>query len=287
MQSSHTGVRAITHHRHAIGFLLKGRKFLYDGDARQEINTGDLFYLGIGTHYVEDMPDENRPFEQIVFYYDTPQLHRVLNHLGQDYQIPMRNDHDCPRCHGRQNVIYPAWSFVKQFFQTINQYLKENLFDTDPQAADLALTQLVFLLIRNEACCLNPRIFDSIDAESAEFERIVRKHIFDDISIEELALECNRSLTAFKKDFKRHFYDSPHRWYVRQRLMQASMLLTFTGKSIAQIGRDCTFPNTSHFIKLFRKEFGDTPVGYRQREKKHDEDPKPAVRKRAKTKIKS
>ena len=30
-------------------------------------------------------------------------------------------------------------------------------------------------------------------------------HIFDDISIDELAALCNRSLTSFKKEFKRVF----------------------------------------------------------------------------------
>lgn len=32
---------------------------------------------------------------------------------------------------------------------------------------------------------------------------------------------------------------------------------------IAEIGIDCNFPNTSHFIKLFKKEYGMTPAAYR------------------------
>ncbi len=278
-QSSHNGIQIIPLYRHAIGFLLKGRMYLYDGDIRREAVAGDMYYLALGSHYVEYIPEGNRPFEQIVLYYDTRQLSRILNHLGLSYRIPIRNDHECPKCRARRNVIYPAWNTIRHFFGAINHYLKEDLFGKDRAAEDLLLTQLVYLLNRNEQCCLNPKILDSVDNESAEFERIVYDHIFKNISIEELARICNRSLTAFKKDFKRHFHDSPHRWFVQQRLMQGALMLISTGKSVSQIGVDCIFPNTSHFIKLFKKQFGVTPVVYRQREKKQKRIAEPAGKK--------
>jgi AraC-like DNA-binding protein len=47
--------------------------------------------------------------------------------------------------------------------------------------------------------------------------------------------------------------------------MSARLLLISTNKPISQIGAECRFPNSSHFIKLFRKEFGTTPAIYRRR----------------------
>ena len=90
-------------------------------------------------------------------------------------------------------------------------------------------------------------------------------HIFKDISIEELSKLTNRSLTSFKKEFRRHFMMPPHKWYIRQRLMHSRLLLISTSKSISEIGNACTFPNTSHFIKLFKKEYQMTPAAYRNR----------------------
>ena len=57
----------------------------------------------------------------------------------------------------------------------------------------------------------------------------------------------------------------PHKWYIRQRLMHSRLLLISTSKSISEIGNECTFPNTSHFIKLFKKEYQMTPATYRHR----------------------
>lgn len=97
------------------------------------------------------------------------------------------------------------------------------------------------------------------------FEQIIQNNVFNDVSIEELAQQTNRSLTSFKKEFKRQFFEPPHKWLIRQRLIHSRLLLISTGKSIAEVGTECNFPNPSHFIKLFKKEFGLTPSVYRNR----------------------
>ncbi len=83
----------------------------------------------------------------------------------------------------------------------------------------------------------------------------------------ELARRCNKSLTSFKKDFKQHFHETPHKWLLKQRLMHSRLLLTSTGKSVSEIGLECNFPNTSHYIKLFKQEYGVTPAIYRSRDR--------------------
>lgn len=95
------------------------------------------------------------------------------------------------------------------------------------------------------------------------FEQVIYDHIFKPVSIEELASKTNRSLTSFKKEFRRHFDIPPHKWFVRQRLVHSRLLLISTSKSIAEIGNECTFPNTSHFIKLFKRAYRMTPAAYR------------------------
>lgn len=103
------------------------------------------------------------------------------------------------------------------------------------------------------------------DSAKESFEQIVFAHIFDDIAINDLARLCNRSLTSFKKEFKKHYFEPPHRWFIKQRLMHARLLLISTNKSVSEIGNECAFPNTSHFIKLFKKTYDYTPAGYRHR----------------------
>jgi len=266
--SERNGIEATTIHRHAIGYILQGKRYIYYGDTRHEIPRGSVYYLRPGTHQVEDIPESGKPFEQIVFFYDTFQINRILNHLSINYMFGVQDDHSCENCRNRTEVSYPAWGVLRHFFDSVNYYHNENVFGQDEAAENIKMTELVYIILTNEQCCLKRSIASNMDPSLAIFEQIIQNNIFNDVTIEELARLCNRSLTSFKKEFKKHYNEPPHKWFVRQRLMHASLQLISTQKSVAEIGNECNFPNTSHFIKLFKKEYKFTPVAYRNKHPK-------------------
>lgn len=81
VETSHNGIQSLSLSRYAIGYILRGEKYIYYGDKRHRLSRGDLFYLGMGHHYTEDIPEEGHPFEQIMFYYTPSELQRILLHL--------------------------------------------------------------------------------------------------------------------------------------------------------------------------------------------------------------
>lgn len=263
VQPNRNGIQSHNLTRHGIGYVLRGKKYIYYGDVRHEVKQGELFYLSIGHHYTEDIPEPGKSFEQIIFYYTPSQLSRILSHFNQTYKLSINNDHTCDNCKEHSHVIYPAWGTIKNFFSTTNQYIKEDLFSNDETAENIKMTELIYLILTQPDCCLKSKVLGNIDVVKKQFEQTIHNHIFDDISIEELANKCNRSLTSFKKEFRRHFYEPPHKWFIKQRLMHSRLLLISTNKSVSEIGIECNFPNASHFIKLFKKEYGLTPSTYR------------------------
>lgn len=263
VQTIRTGIRSQSLTRHCIGFVLRGTKYIYYGDVRHAVTRGKVFYLDIGTHYIEDIPDNGRSYEEVILFYSSQQLANILNNLNLIYQLTITNDHSCPECEKQTHVIAPADSALRNFFSSVNAGLRENLYLDDSIANHLKLTELIYLVLSQGDCCLKNKVLSNMDLSKESFEQIVRQHIFSDISIEDLAAHCNMSLTSFKKEFRKHFYEPPHKWLIRQRLMHSRLLLISTSRSIAEIGIDCNFPNTSHFIKLFKKEYGMTPAAYR------------------------
>ncbi len=268
VQPEQTGIQVRNHTRHSIGYVLRGRKYIYYGDTRYAIQPGDIFYLGQGTHYIENLPEEGQHFEEIDFHYNSEQLARILNHLSMNYQLNIERDHTCPACESQEHVATPSCGILKNFFNSVNQSLREGMFNDNPIAENLKLTELIFLVLGKSDSCVKKKILEDTDLVKENFEHIVMQHVFHDILIDDLAAKCNRSLTSFKKEFRKHFHEPPHKWFIRQRLMHARLLLISTQKAVAEIGRECTFPNTSHFIKLFKKEYGFTPAQYRSRHDK-------------------
>ena len=52
LESLHNGIQSQILSRYAIGYILRGTKYIYDGDKRQTLARGDVFYLGLGHHYI-------------------------------------------------------------------------------------------------------------------------------------------------------------------------------------------------------------------------------------------
>lgn len=264
-QSHLAGIQSQMNSRQGIGFVVSGKKYIYNGDSRQEASHGDMFFLNAGSHYTEDIPSDNKPYEQIVFYFTPEQMSRILSRLSLDYGLKIANDHSCRNCYEKNQVVYQGWNAIRSFFASVSQYAKDSIFTIDDIAEQLKLTELVYLIISRPECCLKSKILQNSDLTSENFEQTVYRNIFSNKTIEELAKECNKSLTSFKKEFNRHFFEPPHKWFIRQRLMKSRLLLISTNKPIAEIGVECRFPNTSHFIKLFKREYGMTPASYRNK----------------------
>ena len=265
VETNYAGIQRLHLSRYAIGYVVRGTKYLYYGDSRHTISRGEVFYMGVGNHYVEDIPEEGRNFEQIVIYYSPDQLQRILLNLNMNYSINIKNSHSCERCRRHNHISAVASSSLRNLFSHLSNYLYDDNFIHDVAAENLKMTELIYTIVAMEEGCLRSKVLSNMDAAYGSFEQIIYSHIFRDVSIEELASISHRSLTSFKKEFKRHFVMPPHRWFIHQRLMQSRLLLMSTSKSISEIGNECTFPNTSHFIKLFKKAYGTTPAIYRTR----------------------
>lgn len=121
VQTQRIGIQVYTLTRHAIGYVLRGRKYIYYGDTRYEVKQGELFYLGTGNHYIEDVPEEGKPYEQIVFFYSPEDLHEILTTLSLNYRLEINSFHSCPACdNDLSHIVYPAWNMARYFFSNIN-----------------------------------------------------------------------------------------------------------------------------------------------------------------------
>mgnify|MGYP003196696073 FL=1 len=265
VSASNNGIETHKFTRCVIGYIPNGEKYVYYDDKCYKFSQGDLFFLGMGCHYTKNIPAQGHPYEQILVRYTSEELQRILLHLNITYKLNITNNHLCEKCRTLNHAAMPAWSSIRRFFNHTNDYLTEDSFLHDPPAENIKITELIYLIVSHGDCCIKSKLLGNVDAARDNLQQTVYASIFSDISVEEIAKRCNRSLTSFKKEFFRIYGTSPHQWLIRQRLIHARLLLISTDKAIAEIGTACAFPNTSHFIKLFRKQYGMTPATYRAR----------------------
>lgn len=265
VEAENSGIKSHNLSRCAIGYVLRGSKQIYYDDTTYVISRGDIFFLGVGNHYIENIPESDRPFEQVILYYSSSLIQRILLHLSINYSINITNSHRCEHCSRFNHIAQRASAAMRSFFGYVTSDLRDERFIRDETVENIKMTELIYLIVSLGEGCLKSKVLHHSDAANDNFEQIIYSNIFNDLSIEQLSSMTNRSLTSFKKEFRRHFDISPHRWFIQQRLQQSRLLLISSSKSISEIGNECAFPNTSHFIKLFKKRYGTTPASYRQR----------------------
>lgn len=94
-------------------------------------------------------------------------------------------------------------------------------------------------------------------------QEIMETNFSNDLSLEEFARLCSRSLTAFKREFKSIYNVSPGKWLQEKRLEYSRFLLETTAGNIDEVFFDCGFKNGSHFIRAFKNKYGITPGKFR------------------------
>jgi AraC-like DNA-binding protein len=108
------------------------------------------------------------------------------------------------------------------------------------------------------------RNVDAILSDFSEPHKInlvdfMQKNFMFNMSLEKFSYLTGRSLTTFKRDFKRAFNTTPQKWLTQKRLELARFKLTEQKKKPIDIYFEVGFENLSHFSYAFKKEFGINP----------------------------
>jgi AraC-like DNA-binding protein len=149
------------------------------------------------------------------------------------------------------------------FFQAMSVY-----FAGDEAPSEILLKiklkeLLVSILAGQHNQVLSAYLRSVAESTAPSIPMIMETNFYLNLSIEEFARMCHRSISSFKRDFQKHYGISPGRWLLERRLNHSAFLLQSTTMSVTEIAFDCGFADLSHFSKAFKGQFGQSPVMYR------------------------
>ena len=128
----------------------------------------------------------------------------------------------------------------------------------------LKLKELILnILSSNSNLELKNYFLSFLNNKKPLLNEIMENNFKYNLTLENFAEMSHRSLSSFKRDFYKHFNESPGRWLLNKRLEHASVLLRTTNLSISQIIFECGFENISHFSNAFKNKFGIVPSKYK------------------------
>lgn len=93
---------------------------------------------------------------------------------------------------------------------------------------------------------------------------LIAANLGDDLSLAQVAAQCDLSREHFSRAFKVSTGLTPHQWRQLCRIDAVKQLLTGSSRSIADIALACGFADQSHLTRVFGRIAGTSPAQWRR-----------------------
>lgn len=233
---------------HLFLFLAKGILNGYDGSNYVRMYPGDCCIVRKNHLARYNKQKENDEFEKVAVVFDELFLKRVQ----EKYQL-VRSAYKPKEAFIHLNNNEQITRFISSlipYYDGNGKIKKEN---QDSKREELLL---ILLEMQPE---LYGVFFDFGKPEKIDLEKFMNQNYKFNVGIERFAYLTGRSLSAFKRDFKQIFNDTPSRWLIQKRLQEAYFLIFKKNQKPSEIYIDLGFENLSHFSFAFKKQFGISP----------------------------
>jgi AraC-like DNA-binding protein len=150
------------------------------------------------------------------------------------------------------------------FFQSMRTYFSGREKPSEALVR-LKLKELIISVLTGGKNLGLAAYFHQIAASDAPLvKEIMEANFRYNLSLEEYAKLCHRSLSSFKRDFQAHFQESPGKWLLQKRLDYSAALLRSSSMNVTEIAFESGFEDVSHFSRVFKERFDVSPLSYRQ-----------------------
>ncbi|GLU52751.1 helix-turn-helix domain-containing protein [Dyadobacter frigoris] len=237
---------------HFFLFLIKGSITGYDGHKSYTMKAGEYCLARknhLGRYHKQK---DNGEFEKIVIVFDAVFLHEFKS----KYQVGEGSFHS-----ENAFLLLKKDEMVSNFISSLTPYY-DSRGKIDETFSRVKREELLLILLRTNPG-LGSILFDFAAPGKIDLESFMNQNYRFNVSLERFAYLTGRSLSAFKKEFRQIFSETPSRWLIQKRLKEAHFLIGTKGKKPSDIYVDLGFEDLSHFSFVFKKKFGLNPSDLR------------------------
>ncbi|HWZ02702.1 MAG TPA: AraC family transcriptional regulator [Mucilaginibacter sp.] len=241
---------------HTFAYIIKGEMQLYDGSKGCVVKSGECGLARKNRLVRFKKEKENGELEKVFVFFD-----ELFLRAFQEKHKP-----GVPKFRSDETILrLPKNNFMPNFIQSLSPYYDHGKIND--AFADVKREELLILLLQAQPE-LAGLFFDYGTPEKINIEEFMNRNYQFNVSTSRFAYLTGRSLSAFKRDFKQVFNDTPSHWLVQRRLQEAHFLIDKKNQKPANIYLELGFETLPHFSYAFKKRFGMAPTELADQKKK-------------------
>ena len=240
-------------------FIKRGYASHYSEVTQQNIYTNEGILMKCGSYLIKMLSDnEEGTYEAIAVHLYPEILNKIYqNELPSFLTSVKENPVASPTFKVSNDELFDKFFEGMMFYFSNPELVNEELIV-------LKLKEILLLLNNTKGSEQLHQILSSLfSAKEHSFRSIIEAHIFEDLSLDDLAVLCGQSLSSFKRSFQNIFQMSPAKYIKERRLEKAARLLKGKEYSISEIAYQCAFSDLGHLSKSFRTHYNCSPSEYR------------------------
>ena len=247
-------------------YNISGKSEIYGSTQKETIAEKECVLLKCGQYFTATTPSEKEePIEAVAIHFYPAILKMVFADDLSKY-IPTELNKAVPsKAINRLKVTELLSSYIDSIL-----FLFDNPSMVTKELILLKVKEVILLLLNtnsNEAVKIQQILSNLFAPSKVSLKKVIDTHSYDNLTLDQLAMLSNMSLSTFKRKFVEFFDENPATYIRKKKLEKAAQMLKSSENSIAIVCYESGFSDTSNFTKTFRSHFKCTPSEYRQMHK--------------------
>lgn len=239
-----------------VFYVIDGRKVWHTAHGSYDLKKGSCVFVQKGASIIEQFFDIG--FCLVLFFIPDQFICETLRSrsapmgkMDKDYSTVMHLN---------------TTETLETFFLSMSSYFASTK-EPDKGLLELKFRELILTLADDPHNAELLSYFCSLmhEPQSVSLQRIMNDNYCFNLTLEQYAELCNRSLSAFKRDFQKTMNTTPGKWLLEKRLSHAHNLLSNKEKNVNEVAFESGFENPSHFTRSFKERYQATPTALRKK----------------------
>ena len=252
MSSEEISKQQIQLNKNTFSFLQEGVKQVFFDNSSCTIDNSQFLLMKSGQCLMtEKLSKTSGNYRSILFFFSNNHVREFV----MKHELDISNDKVSP-----STCSFSYDSFIDKFVESLidisklSRQLQNKILRTKFEEI------MLYLMDAQGSNFLHSLITDH--SQSQKFIQTIESNQLTKLSIRELAFLSNMSTSTFKREFQKHFYTSPGKWFQEKRLEHAAFLLKYHSKRPSEIFEEVGYESLSNFTQAFKVKYGVTPKQY-------------------------
>ena len=241
-------------------YVISGKKVWETEDNRWNLTAGSCIFVKPGACIVEQYFEE--PFCVLVFFLPESYISRFF--IQHPALLPGRTPSaGSTKDMGELVIPLTVDQTLINFYESVLPYFSEEK-NPPEELIELKFQELLInIFTKPSSASLRTYMDYLLQRPDNHLKQVMEHNFCYNLTLEDYARLCHKSLSTFKRDFLECFGETPGLWLLGKKLEKAKRLLANHAFSIAEICLECGFSNGSHFSRAFKKKFDGSPQSFR------------------------